>query len=398
MSAIKNELFHPLRYQKSRAYSAKLFRKYSNHNPYSEEGLNDQMDDFIQIVRKEFSKYPIPQRKALIANHIGNTSDILKQEHSLFVELKRFKHRGANIFYFPEHVCQLFKKTDVSEISIGNINLPYKSFYIAFGPQQEFDLGTDQNLNHFFDGAYIEQVNDTILSIRLTSKSSKNSDIPNWFTDPEFTFWLGLEFERLDEKLVTAVERFVKDSRRRFEEWENTPKTVEVDGVEIDTNPIPNEHPDRQKRLKRIVDKSALFIDIANLLFNAICYLTWPDNELSTEFTNSPSKSRLDRLKRTKKPQERKKQEIELHKNGFTKVTICGKSIHSEKEEGLHSMGELSTHWRRGHWRNQTYGSKGNEQVKLIWIKPTLVRADKGSPSKGHIYELKNADKKHYYP
>ncbi|MET3497411.1 hypothetical protein [Variovorax boronicumulans] len=37
--------------------------------------------------------------------------------------------------------------------------------------------------------------------------------------------------------------------------------------------------------------------------------------------------------------------------------------------------GQVSPHWRRGHFRQQMYGLRG-KQRKLIFIKPTLIRAD----------------------
>lgn len=32
-----------------------------------------------------------------------------------------------------------------------------------------------------------------------------------------------------------------------------------------------------------------------------------------------------------------------------------------------------SSHWRRGHWRNQPYGSKNTPQFKPLWIPPVFV-------------------------
>lgn len=33
----------------------------------------------------------------------------------------------------------------------------------------------------------------------------------------------------------------------------------------------------------------------------------------------------------------------------------------------------LSAHWRRGHWRNQHFGPKDQNQTKLIWLEPVFV-------------------------
>jgi hypothetical protein len=45
----------------------------------------------------------------------------------------------------------------------------------------------------------------------------------------------------------------------------------------------------------------------------------------------------------------------------------------------------MSPHWRRGHFRQQPFGPKLAHR-KLVWIMPTIVRRDKGTPENGHIY------------
>src|SRR5690606_25512691 len=108
-------------------------------------GLNEQMGDFMQIFNEELNKYPQPLRKGMIDKHVGNAVDIINQELTLFLETIKFRNRGRNIFYFPSGISALFKQTDVTDIAIGNIKFPYKTFYIAFGGQEEFDIGIDEN-------------------------------------------------------------------------------------------------------------------------------------------------------------------------------------------------------------------------------------------------------------
>ncbi|MCC8153163.1 MAG: hypothetical protein LIP01_02460 [Tannerellaceae bacterium] len=37
------------------------------------------------------------------------------------------------------------------------------------------------------------------------------------------------------------------------------------------------------------------------------------------------------------------------------------------------TRGKVATHFRRGHWRNQAIGPRGENQHKLIWIEATIV-------------------------
>ncbi|MDP3313043.1 hypothetical protein [Lutibacter sp.] len=161
---------------------------------YKSDRLNEQMGDFIQIFNDELSKYPQPLRKGLIAKHIGNQVDISNQELSLFVDNQRLRHRGNNIFYFPSGISSLFKQTDVNDIAIGNIKFPYTTFYLAFFAQTEFDIGFEDNIGYYFDGAYIDHIDDKVLSIRLTSvrlDRDYNTET-NWFKYPDTVFWIGV--------------------------------------------------------------------------------------------------------------------------------------------------------------------------------------------------------------
>jgi hypothetical protein len=58
-------------------------------------------------------------------------------------------------------------------------------------------------------------------------------------------------------------------------------------------------------------------------------------------------------------------------------VHLCSPRL-SDPTEG-HSGHEVEPHWRRGHWRLQPHGT-GLSLLKLIWIRPTIVRRDKGEP------------------
>jgi len=78
---------------------------------------------------------------------------------------------------------------------------------------------------------------------------------------------------------------------------------------------------------------------------------------------------------------------MEILRNGFTKIKHVGRRIKSSYIS-KNSNGEVSTHWRKGHWRNQKI-RKNPSESKLVWIMPTVVNKEKGEPKKGHIYEIK---------
>lgn len=387
MNVKDNAFFHPLRYPKSRKFIKKLFKKYKSQDYYSSDNFQEQMGDFVKVFNEEISKHPISERDDIILKHIGNPTDIINQELTLFVENLRLRHRGNNIFYFPNEVSNLFKHTNIDEISIGNLKFPYKTFYLAFGLQDEFDIGSNENSGHYFDGAYIDNLDETTLSVRLTSLSNNynSKEYRSWLEEPDITFFIGLEFQNESEYLIDGIDRFIENYKIKFNKIDE--QLTENEIVDENTNILKKDDFFRKKRIKRITQNTEKFRDIAKLIFNAICYLTHENKNIIENYTNSPLPSLINNLKKAKNSHEKKRIEAKIKKGGHTKIKICGhdimKSINSETNTGK----ELSTHWRRGHWRRQPFGSDMNE-IKLIWIKPTLVRKDKGSSEYGHIYDV----------
>lgn len=76
-----------------------------------------------------------------------------------------------------------------------------------------------------------------------------------------------------------------------------------------------------------------------------------------------------------------------LHGLGYTKIHICGVRPADGNTSSTMGHAGRNAHWRRGHWRHQAHG-RGRDLRRLQWIKPTLVRADLGVPSRAHLYEV----------
>ncbi|MCF2491618.1 hypothetical protein [Dyadobacter sp. CY347] len=75
---------------------------------------------------------------------------------------------------------------------------------------------------------------------------------------------------------------------------------------------------------------------------------------------------------------------IEIQQNGFTKIKLAGGRL-NPIANFTGSGSQVSAHWRRGHWRNQKIGQH-HQQIKLIWIMPTIVGKDNGIPQQEHLY------------
>lgn len=389
MDKTSNDFFFPLRYLKARKFYPRIARQI-NTTAFTKNDLELVTPLLINEFNDRLSDYLVgDMRKEMLNNHLGNQTDILNNESSLLFENIRFNNRGKNIFYFPEPISELFRKTDVNDIKIENIKFPYNTFYLAFGPQTDFDLGEEPNGQNYFDGAYINKLTDEILEIRLTSSKSGRdySKQKDWFKYPDILHYISLHFTSTEETLTSAIDRHIDEAEKSFQEWENMPKTIDLDGQEVNVNPMSNQGSERQRRIRRIVDNTEKFREIAGLIFNAICYLTYYDSEVSTFYTNNPSSTFIDKAKKAKSKRQKNEVEEKMRKGLFSKIKICGHSIKNIGKENVSGNGSVASHWRRGHWRNQNYGSERN-MSRLIWIQPTLVRKDKGDPEQGHIYTV----------
>ena len=118
------------------------------------------------------------------------------------------------------------------------------------------------------------------------------------------------------------------------------------------------------------------------LIINCLAYILFERDDIKEDWLGAPE-SMLAKLNRSASPKETNRNLSKLWHRGFIKVQLCSPRLDS-KTDG-HSGHEVDPHWRRGHWRLQPYGT-GLSLLKLIWIRPTIVRRDKGEPEQGHIY------------
>jgi hypothetical protein len=70
---------------------------------------------------------------------------------------------------------------------------------------------------------------------------------------------------------------------------------------------------------------------------------------------------------------------------GFTKIDYIGRSFKRQQLKLVDGV-TVQPHWRRGHWRNQKFGTQLKDS-RMVWIMPTIVNSNLGKPLKGHIYQ-----------
>lgn len=265
----------------------------------------------------------------------------------------------------------MLKETDVSNTDVQAIKLPYPYFYIDL---TEAKLPFEKDVNVLIDGVYVyEEYNKDI-----DDDTTFEKVIAFNFTGPYIE-----HFKHVQNHLYNHVRGFhcyslyldrpyniltvgdaVDDAKDMFSKVDMIEGLDELKNAEL--NKIHNEFIDRTVKLT----------------VNCLLYLTLKDKDIVNEYASGVPGHLLSKLQKAHTKRKKQVAQQEITNSGFTRIKFVGRSYATGKNT---ATGELSPHWRRGHWRNQRMGEDLKE-TKLIWIKPTVVNKDKGEPLKGHIY------------
>ena len=270
----------------------------------------------------------------------------------------KFLDGGRNIFDFSGKLLEMLQQTDVKDIKFKDIKLPYESFYVSF-----LDSEIPFRDKYLLDGAFIR--------------------IHNYEDDPlaKYTIWVvlcGYDKEAIQSKTEFGLQSkdliFLSSSLT----CENDNSTIE-DALEFERRIMKDEF--NEQHLDVQLEEYKLLIDHLKLVVNALLYLSIPDPDL-TDILGNPTEP-------TRKNEELKKTEEQITPktnldNKLRHVKLVGYKI--TKRTDFKSGKKVRAHWRRGHWRNQKYGTVGNEIKRLIWIRPVVV-GDGDDLITGKVYD-----------
>ena len=338
----------------------------------------------------------------------------LEQETKLAKEIIRFNQNGKNIFEISPFLTKLLENTKVGNIRFKDFVIPYNTIYFHFGNlegfeypvecyeekfdeylAEDFDFETDEEEDKYYEnkkfnliGAFVSKSDEKAIDICLcfkdpTDNSEKSIYIVKDHRNPTFEF--SLSFGKWDKEIGKTIynpETTFNQSTITFcDIWDNDAEIGEIEYEKV--NRLTNE-PENCYHYEH--SQYVLMDKAVKLIVNCICYLNSSEKDIKISATNEQAEILLNELRKTKKTQQKNKLKQKLEKQTYSKIHFLGSSLKKYFNEQK-SENELEPHWRRGHWRNQPFGTNLSES-KLIWIKPTIVRKDKGEPKKGHIYEI----------
>ena len=328
--------------------------------------------------------------QTLVYNNLSARSNLIK-----FIV---FWDYYKQIFKFNQNLTKLLSFTEIKAIPWSEIKLPYKNFYISLGNYgQEIFTPSNQkdNFQNIIDGAYIELIDKGSLLfdrpaiiIRFTStlvspkylKVLDNQPVGYHYSDPIYEYiLLGNDKETVGEALQKGEQNFLSYCEKM--DLINYEDTIQFcKSVNITINDI-KLHLHKDKFLRSINYIKPLMA----VIFNCIFYLTQYPEFITEDYPEEAPTKLVEKYKIQKDENIKKKLNNKINSQGYSKVKFVSSTVKSVTIP-ISTNRELSTHWRRGHWRNQAFGNNFSKR-KYIWIHPIIVRKDKGSPY-GHIYNV----------
>lgn len=311
-----------------------------------------------------------------------------------------FQKHGSNIFDLAPELVTLFKKTSVDDIIIEDINLPYETFYIHIGEEAGIvvpEWAQDDDLGIPIEGAYVSR---STHSVRGLDEGSLIIDFVPGFADGcaehgmsyslMFEFHQGKDGYYQTGKKTPIIEAYKRQFENPFlimseDEWQSMQAadpshvrpTKTLQQVRDDWRP------DEDHLLWR-----ATAPELLKIVINAILFLTYEKDDVVLDY---PAYTPAKLMAKAKKgdTKEAKRSQSKLQSMGYRKVAFVGRKTASAYRKSLSERGVL-THWRRGHWRRQPYGTRGSGLRKLVWMKPVLVNASGDDLIPGHVYETQS--------
>lgn len=386
--------YHPERFKAYRDYAEPVGKLYRQRvDPVTGMLTIDQLNEIARHMSTELNQRSLRFPRKRKESH-PQPSLVIEAEETLATAYGRFVQAGRQIIDFPPALTEMLAETDIDDIPLNSINLPYASQYLYFGPQPSLEIEPDW----LVDGAYVEQRGASgDVRFTVTAVPHEQALSAQWYLFPEVEYtqdFVG-EFRSMD--LATAIDtvlssRLAELMKRRALAGGDITATLEEAATEsgmalpagvsvVDVSPTLAAVRDDITRRRHPVYKAAL-----QLVVNALCYVAAYPEDIDTVWPEGTPDS-LKQKALHGKGKEQMRAKSKLTALGYVPVHICGKRVAEQRtHRGIPAHGHVATHWRRGHWRNQVHGPARSLR-KLIWVMPVVVGSKHADePEAGHVY------------
>lgn len=334
-----------------------------------------------------------------------------------------FIQSGSNIFEFPQELLNLFWETDVDDVLLEEIHLPFSTIYLHFGQQagkklcgtlESFQLafqeeklpsGVRKPVELLLEGAYVSQCPDSsalnIILMGVPKLPHKYSDNCIDCYEESVNQQLPAPSKELTAGTALAPEPTnLSQHQQTWVEQAEVKYNLSTDVLEAATH-----------RVKLYKDTALQqFVDCLKLVINCLLYLQSYPEDAEEDYPLEAPRNLVAQAKRGS-PMLAQVAEQKLSQLGFRRIKFCGRSrkpfehVEAEPTEEVSLLAissptiktrrSLYPHKRRAHRRKQRYG-KGLKSWRFVWIRETMIHPEKYQQTQNlyRIYEVVPEDSK----
>lgn len=383
--------YHPERFRSVHRYLDQLGQAAAEIGKPTSQGAFESAQQTlagraIEAYNRRLSELP----HAVFDREPSTGSAPLNQAVSLAIHALMFRANGKQIFDLPPAMVERFRETDVDDVPMSMLKLPYPAFYLYWGPQPDLELEPGWHV----DGAYVSGHLPDLMQVVVTSAPADPARTSWWPVYPEPYYFQAFKKEHLGKDVGTAVDEVLADAlkelRRKAENGMGSAFTeaVTILKQERGANNLPEivdvGRTTGAAALDAVERRHGTYLQALRLVVNGLCYLTaYPDDSAATY----PSTAPQELVKATVSTDFRtaKRARDRLAEAGYLPVHLCGKELEDALVAAGHGDRHVRAHWRRGHWRRQPHG-EGRQLRKLIWVMPMIVGAHEDGEPLGHLY------------
>lgn len=300
----------------------------------------------------------------------GFSLPAFSQEVSTALTHAQWLHDGSNTFDFAPALCEAFLHSDVDDIRLSSLLFPFPSFYFHFGEQAELPLyGGELHA----EGAFL--IYSPGQSLRVVLAARYPEDRGSWVNRARECYQLNLGSRHFEADLGTAIDSALADDLEDLRAVARGLPAPDQAELAAKTGGFVEAH---QQNL-------ATFRKALRVVVNGLSYLTAYPEDTQREWQAGTPEKLAQKAQRSDSSKERIRAVSKLISQGFLPVRQVGQAFQREVDaEGT----QRKAHWRRGHWRLQSYGV-GRAQRKLLWIRPARISGSDGQTE--HVFKVVDA-------
>ncbi len=308
-----------------------------------------------------------------------------------------FAANARQIFDIPPQLGEMFRRTDVDDITAESIKVPYPGIYLHFGPQS--DLAFDPDWTP--EGAYVYELRgdgdgDRVLQFCIAFAPKDLEKYRDFDVNFEPVYVQALAQQHMRMPLGDAVDLVLSEKMAQLRkeadaatmpglEDEEVQELAASQGITL----VSAQATRAKQELDSLEPQHKCYLEMLKLIVNSLAYLAAYPKDVETRWPANTPRSLLKQLAKTDNRNEQRRVQSKLAAMGFSPVHLCGRRLAEEIDRSTAAAGatgQRAVHWRRGHWRRQPHGPQ-NSLRKLAWLMPTLVNPG-GSAEEplGHLY------------